>query len=127
MLAIQQKAAAAYRSASFDARVRGAGAKGLVLVCLEQVAEGVGQSLHAHQRDDRTKRAEGLAAAHAALTALDMGIDRNAPLAEALSQLYTAARNEVLDSVTDFSPERLERVKADFLEIATVFRSLSES
>jgi flagellar protein FliS len=46
-----------------------------------------------------------------------MGVDRSAPLAAALLQVYGAARREVLASVTDFQPARLEAVRRDFVEI----------
>ena len=122
MLALIENPAEAYRRSAFDARVRAARAGDLVIVCLEQVSEGLGKALAAHRKDDRQRRAEGLTHAHAALAALEMGIDRSGPLADALSQLYGAARKQVLDCVTDFRPESLEVVRADFAEIAEAMR-----
>jgi hypothetical protein len=52
------------------------------------------------------------------VTALDMGVDRSAPLAEALLQIYGAARKAVLDSVITFDAERLRAVRQDFVDIA---------
>ena len=122
MLALHRDAAAAYRSAAFDARVRGAGSTELVLVCLDQFVDGLGQALLAHERGDTSRRAEGVTRALAALTALDMGIDRQGSLAAALVQLYGAARQQVLASVTDFVPAKLVPVRQDFAEIAQAFR-----
>ena len=122
MLALIENPADAYRRSAFDARVRAAKAGDLVIVCLEQVAEGLGKALAAHRKNDRSRRAEGLTHAHAALTALEMGIDRSGPLAGPLGQLYSAARKQVLNCVTDFRPEPLEKVMVDFAEIAEAMR-----
>lgn len=123
MLALIENPADAYRRSAFDARVRAATAGDLVIVCLEQVSEGLGKALAANRKDDRTRRAEGLTHAHAALMALEMGIDRSGPLAGALSQLYGSARTQILNCVTNFRPESLEVVMKDFAEIADAMRA----
>ena len=51
-----------------------------------------------------------------------MGVDRNAPLAQALLQVYGAARKAVLDSVTDFNADLLQSVRQDFLDIESALR-----
>ncbi len=112
----------AYRRSAFDARVHGGDTAALVQLCLEQAIAGLGTSLLAHERNDLGLRSQGLTRALTAITALDMGVDRNAPLAAALLQVYGAARGEVLGSVTDFQPERLRAVRSDFVDIEAALR-----
>jgi flagellar protein FliS len=107
----------AYRRSAFDARVHGGDTAALVQLCLEQAIAGLGGALLAHERNEPGRRCQGLTRALTAITALDMGVDRNAPLAQALLQVYGFARREVLGSVTDFRPEGLRAVRADFVEI----------
>lgn len=113
----------AYRRSAFDARVQGGDTAALVRLCLEQAIAGLGTSLLAHERNDLALRSQGLTRALTAITALDMGVDRNAPLAAALLQVYGAARREVLGSVTDFQSSRLEAVRSDFVEIEAALRT----
>lgn len=124
MLALREDPAAAYRRTAFDARVRGSTSGELALLCIEQVADAINRALIGHARADNGGRAEGLTRAHAALTALEMGIDRAAPLAGALAQLYGAAREEILVAVTDFDPQRLSRIRGDFREVAAALRAV---
>lgn len=112
----------AYRRSAFDARVHGGDPAALVQLCLEQAIAGLGTSLLAHERNDLGLRSQGLTRALTAITALDMGVDRNAPLAAALLQVYGAARREVLRCVTDFQPERLRSVRSDFVDIEDALR-----
>ena len=107
----------AYRRSAFDARVHGGDTAALVQLCLEQAIAGLGGALVANERNHLGLRSQGLTRALTAITALDMGVDRSAPLAAALLQVYGAARREVLASVTDFQPARLEAVRRDFVEI----------
>ena len=122
MLALHRDAASAYRNSAFDARVRGASSAELVLLCIDQLIDGLGNALRANELGDNGRRADGITRSLSALTALDMGIDRSAPLGPALAQLYSAARQEVLASVTDFVPDRLGRVRDDFVDLARAFR-----
>lgn len=122
MLALREDPATAYRRAAFDARVRGAKRGELVHVCLDQVADGLARALRGDALGDNAARADGLTRALAALTALEMGIDRSAPLAGALTQMYGAARLAVLDAVTGFDSTRIGQVRADFVEIAAALR-----
>lgn len=112
----------AYRRSAFDARVHGGDTAALVQLCLEQAIAGLGGALLAHERNEPGLRSQGLTRALTAITALDMGVDRDAPLAQALLQVYGSARQAVLGSVTDFQPERLQAIRRDFLEIETALR-----
>ena len=109
----------AYRRSEIDARVQGgADPADLVRLCLEQVIGGLGLAIIAHERRDPAARSKALTRALSAVTALDIGVDRSAPLAEALLSLYGATRKAILDSVLAFDPDLLDRVRQDFVEIA---------
>ncbi|WP_305098534.1 flagellar protein FliS [Croceibacterium aestuarii] len=117
----------AYRRSHFDARVQGSDAAALVHLCLEQAMAGLGGALLAHQRADPAARSKGLTRALTAITALEMGVDRSAPLAGSLLQIYGAARKAVLDSVTNFDPAALETVRQDFGEIDAGLRAARQA
>jgi flagellar protein FliS len=109
----------AYRRSEFDARVQGgADPASLVHLCMEQAVSRLALAVIAHDRCDPAGRSKALTGALSAVTALEMGVDRSAPLAPALLQLYGAARQAILDSVVSFDPALLGRVRADFIEIA---------
>lgn len=109
----------AYRRSEIDARVEGgADPADLVRLCYEQAISGLGLAIIAHERKDPAARSKALTRALSALTALDMGVDRSAPLADALLQLYGAARKAILDSVVSFDDEMLGQVRQDFIDIA---------
>ena len=109
----------AYRRSEIDARVEGgADPANLVRLCLEQAISGLGLAIIADQRKDPAARSKALTRALSAVTALDMGVDRAAPLADALLQIYGAAKRAILDSVVSFDAERLGRVREDFVDIA---------
>ena len=74
----------AYRRSAFDARVQGGDTAALVQLCLEQAITGIGSALLAYERNDSGLRSRALTKALTAITALDMGVDRTAPLADAL-------------------------------------------
>jgi flagellar protein FliS len=113
----------AYRRSAFDARVQGGDSAALVQLCLEQAIAGLGSAQFAQERGDPSLRSKALTRALTAITALEMGVDREAPLAQALLQVYGAARQAVLASVLDFNPELLASVRNDFLEIAAALRN----
>lgn len=113
----------AYRRSAFDARVQGGDSAALVQLCLEQAIVGLGSALLAQERGDPTLRSKALTRTLTAITALEMGVDRDAPLAQALLQVYGAARQAVLASVTAFDAELLGAVRRDFLEIDAALRS----
>ncbi|MEC9067927.1 flagellar protein FliS [Pelagerythrobacter marinus] len=112
----------AYRRSAFDARVQGGDSAALVQLCLEQAIAGLGSALFAQERGDASLRSKALTRTLTAITALEMGVDRNAPLAQALLQVYGAARKAVLDSVTDFNADLLQSVRQDFLDIESALR-----
>jgi len=109
----------AYRRVDFDARVKGATSRQLVDLCLEQVAGSVGRAIHASGRGDNGAKSAALTRAIAALTALQMGVDPDAPTGQALLQLYASARTTILDSVLAFNPAELAQIRQDFIEIRT--------
>lgn len=108
----------AYRRSEIDARIEGGGSPAdLVRLCFEQAIGALGLAIIAHQRKDPAGRSKALTRALSAVTALDMGVDRSAPLAAALLQLYGAAKRTILDSVVSFDEQQLERMRQDFIEI----------
>ena len=116
----------AYRRSSIDARVQGGDSAALVQLCLEQAIAGLGSALFAQERGDASLRSKALTRTLTAITALEMGVDRKAPLAQALLQIYGAARQAVLASVTDFKGELLASVRSDFVEIEAALRSAGQ-
>jgi len=113
----------AYRRSQLDARVQGGDTAELVRLCLEQVVSGLGAALAFQERRDPAGRSKSLTRALTALTALEMGVDRDAPLADALLQIYSAARYKVLESVSRFDAEGLATVRTDFIDIARAMGS----
>lgn len=107
----------AYRVSEVDARLSGADAGALVTFCLAQVIQGLGCAMAAHQRAHWAARSKWLTRALTALTALEMGVDRDAPLADALLQIYGAARRALLDAAVAFDPAALETIRSDFRDI----------
>lgn len=108
----------AYRRSQLDARVQGGDPAELVRLCMEHVIAGLGGAVLAHQRGEPTQRSKALTRALTALTALEMGVDRDADLARPLLQFYGAARQTLLGSVTGFDPVALDAMRSDFLDIA---------
>ena len=111
----------AYRRSQFDARISGASAADLVRVCVEEVIDSLALAMLAHRQRNYSIRSRALARAVTALTALEMGIDRQAPLADALLQFYGAARVRVLDSAVRFETPVLEAVRSDFADLRAAF------
>ena len=108
----------AYARVEFDARVSGTDPAGLVLVCFEQFDRGLAAALGADKAGDNQRRSAGLTAALAAVTALQLGIDRGNGMAAALDHYYGAARGALLDCVLDFRAGTIAALKADFAEVA---------
>jgi flagellin-specific chaperone FliS len=115
---MQSSPAEAYRKVDFDARIAGANKRELVLVCFEQLTRALDSALAADQRCDNQGKSAGLTRALAALTALQLGIDRESAVAPALLDLYEAARRALLDAAIGFDRTIIGSVKADFGEIA---------
>lgn len=113
----------AYLRSSLDARVHGGDSATLVQICLEQVILGLNSAIFAQQRGDLSLRSKSLTRALTAITALEMGVDRTAPLADALLQVYGSARRTLLANVTEFDVDQLAGVRSDFVEIEAALRS----
>ncbi|AKH44151.1 flagellar protein FliS [Altererythrobacter atlanticus] len=111
----------AYRRSEIDARVSGGNSADLVRFCLSQVIEGLGGAIAARGPATPTLRSKSITRALTALTALEMGVDRGAPLAGALLQVYGSARRALLDCVTDFDADRLRLVRQDLADIQQAF------
>jgi len=108
----------AYRRSEIDARVEGGtDPADIVRLCLEQAIGALGLAIIAHERHDPAVRSKALTRALSAVTALDMGVDRSAPLAQALLQIYGAERKAILDSVVGFDRQQLASVRQDFVDI----------
>ncbi|MCP5395355.1 MAG: flagellar protein FliS [Sphingomonadaceae bacterium] len=114
----------AYRRSEVDARIRSARPEQLVTMCCEQVSVGIGSAIAAELRGDATARSRGLTRALSALTALEMGVDRNQPLADVLTNMYANAKRAILDNVVSFDRPTLDQVRTDFAELSEVFASL---
>ncbi len=117
----------AYRRSEFDARVQGGDTADLVRLCFEEAIAGIGGAIIAFERGDPAGRSKALTRALAAITALEMGVDRDAPLAAALLHLYGAARRALLESVTGFDPQRLEPIRRDFVEIGAALQASGQT
>jgi len=111
----------AYRISEVDARLHGARPAELVTFCLGQVIQGIGTALSAHGLGHLAARSKALTRALTALTALEMGVDREAPLADALLQIYGSARKALLDCALAFDPAALATIRADFRDILAAF------
>jgi flagellar protein FliS len=114
----QRNPSEAYRRVEFDARVAGATPAELVRLCYEQVITALGGAMLAAQRGDNLAKSQALTRAMSALTALQMGVSGEDGMAQALLHIYTSARRAVLDSVLDFDPPTLARIRQDFIEIS---------
>lgn len=113
--------AEAYARVDFDARVAGADARELVLVCYERLIAGIEGALRAAATGDNAAKSQAITKALAALTALELGIDPDSPMAPVLHQLYRPARRALIAAVTDFDAPLLSAIRADFLEIRGAF------
>lgn len=111
----------AYRRIEFDARVASARPEQLVALCYQELAIALGSAVRAHELGDNQRRSAGLTRALAALTALQLGIDRDAPAAAALQQFYGGLRRTVLANVPDFNPGQLAAAKIDVEDVAAAF------
>ena len=110
-----------YRKIDFDARVSAADPRELVNVCFEQLVSALGGALIADDRGNPAGRIKALTRATSALTALQMGVSGDNPVAGALIQMYSSARRAVMDSVMHFDAATIARMRADFMEIGESF------
>lgn len=114
---LQRSPQEAYRRVDFDARVAGADPRQLVALCYEQLTGALGSALFAAQHGDNHLKSQSLTRALAALTALQLGVNTQQPIAPALLQLYDSARRAVLDSVLRFDADKMDAIRTDFIEI----------
>lgn len=117
---LNRDASTAYARVDFDARVQGASAQQLVNVCLEQLVSSLNLVLLAQERGDGSAN-RWLTKGLAALTALELGVDRDHPMAASLSVFYTAARRAMLDSAVNFDRSAIAEIRDDFFEIRGAF------
>lgn len=113
----------AYRRGSFEARLLAATPQDMVIMCLDDLLANLVRFEQADLRDHREARSAALTRCITSLTALEMGVDRSAPLGESLLQFYAAAKSELLGMVVTVKVGRLRAIKADFEEIGSSFRA----
>ena len=112
----------AYTRVEFNARVAGASAAELVLVCYDQLSAALAKAMRAAAAGNNQLKSEALTRAVSALTALQLGVDRSQPIAASLLQFYAAARKTVLDSVLRFDAGQVDVLRRDVGEIAQAMR-----
>ncbi len=122
MLARSQPADA-YREANFDARLMGGSRDDLVIFCIEDLVASLGALEIAEARGDRAARSKALTRCVTALTALELGIDREAEMAASLLQFYGAAKVSLLDSVRATDLANIAAMKQDFRDIAMAMQA----
>jgi flagellar protein FliS len=110
--------AEAYRRVDFDARVEGADAQALVVLCCEHVVTTLGSAGFAHQHGDNRAKSRALTRALAAVTALQLGISGNDGIAAALRQFYDSARRALIDNALAFDAQQIATIRQDFADIA---------
>ena len=108
----------AYRRVDFDARVAGADPGQLVTLCYEQLIGALGSAIFAHERGDNLLKSQSLTRALSSITALQLGVSGESTVAQALRQMYEAARRSVLDSALTFDAAALGTVRQDFIDIS---------
>lgn len=115
---LQHKPAEAYRRVALDARIAGARPADLVLLCYEQLADSLGAAIEASARADNHRRSAAMTRAMSSLTALQLGLDRQSPLAAPLDTFFAGLRRTLLDNVPGFDPAAIAVARADVLEVA---------
>jgi len=115
------KPSEAYREANFDARLMGSTPENLVLFCIEDFVQTLGALEFAERRGDRAARSRSLTRAITALTALELGVDRDAEMGASLLHFYGAAKTLLLDSIRVIDLGRIAELRQDFRDIATAF------
>jgi len=111
----------AYREADFDARLMGSSRENLVLFCIEDFIQTLGALEFAETRGDRAARSRSLTRAITALTALELGVDRTAPMADSLLHFYGGAKLLLLDSIREIDLSRIAELRQDFRDVAVAF------
>jgi flagellar protein FliS len=118
---LHQTAQEAYRKVDFEARVAGTGPRDLVALCFEQLHTALGTALWAHERRDNAVKSQALTRALAALSALELGVAPEAPLARDLLLLYRSGRATLLANVPHFDAARVKALRSDLAEVARAF------
>ena len=113
----------AYRESNFDARLVTSGREDLILICFDDLIENLGVLEIAETRNDRAVRSRALTRCVTALTALELGIDREAEMAASLAQFYGAAKALLLDSIRVVDLDKIRELRDDLREIALAFRA----
>lgn len=113
----------AYRRSSFEARLLTASPQDMVIMCLDDFLANLVRFEQADLRDDREARSAALTRCITSLTALEMGVDRTAPLGQTLLQFYAAGKLALLGMVVSIEIGRLRAIKADFEDIRRSFRA----
>lgn len=116
---LQQRPADAYRRVALDARIAGARPADLVLLCYEQLADALAAAIEAGSRADNHRRSAAMTRALSSLTALQLGLDRQSPLAAPLDTFFAGVRRTLLDNVLAFDPAAIAIARADVIEVAT--------
>ena len=114
----------AYRRVDFDARVAASDSSQLVHLCIEHLIGALGTALHAASSGDNGLKSSSLTRALTAVTALQLGVSGSDGVADALRHVYEAARRSILDSATQFDPDRIATLRSDFVEIGTALRGV---
>ncbi len=112
----------AYRQSSFEARLLGSSRNDLIIFCLEDFLENLVSLELADARGDSAGRSRAITRSITALTALELGLDRQAALSDSLAHLYSSAKNVLLNSVRHTDKANIAAIKRDFSEIAEAFR-----
>lgn len=113
----------AYRRSNFEARLLAASAHDMVIMCLEDFLANLVRFEQADARDDREARSSALTRCITSLTALEMGVDRMAPLGDTLLQFYAAAKSALLGMMVTVDRGRLRSIRTDFEDIRGSFRA----
>ena len=116
----------AYRQSNFEARLIASGRDDLVLFCLDDLIDNLGLLEIAESRQDRAARSRVLTRCVTALTALEIGIDREAEMADSLAQFYGAAKSMLLDSIRVIDLEQIAQLRGDLREISAAFRTAKQ-
>ena len=117
----------AYRRVDFDARVSVSSPADLVHLCVEQLVGAVGSAIYAFETHDNALKSRSLTRALASVTALQIGVTGDGPMAMALHQMYEAARRTLLDSATDFDSNRMANLRRDFVDIGQSLKNASSN
>lgn len=113
----------AYRRSSFEARLLAATPQDMVIMCLDDFLANLVRFEQADLRDDREARSTALTRCITSLTALEMGVDRTAPLGQPLLEFYAAGKSALLGMVVSIEVGPLRAIKADFEDIRRSFRA----